>query len=331
MTERAYFMTKTLDCVGVDILSDALDTLDAGASVFFRGSIGSPWAIAIPESDAVLDLVGRPAGVDAVLMFHAVLQGSPVLHLQTSGETSILEPGDLVLLKLDEPHRMGEGRGGACLTLQGIVGGRDLGHRPMVFDAGPTPGAARLICGGFFLRNTRMHPLLSGLPSVVRVRGEGFDRVSVLLQMLARESESAAMGSRTVVKRLSDLLFIELLRAVIGEPTQGGWLAALGDAVLLKALSALHADPARDWAVPDIARTAGVSTSGLNQRFRAVLGQSPAKYLTSWRMHLAMIHLGDRDLSLTEVAERVGYTSVEAFSRAFKRWVGQSPGRWRST
>lgn len=322
-------MTETTEVMTLDVLSDALDSLEAGAAVFFRGSIGAPWAIAIPESDRVLDLVGRPEGVDAVLMFHAVLRGTPVLHLEASREQTVLEPGDLVLLKLDEPHRMGEGTGGARMTMDGVVGGRDVQQRPMVFDAGPSPGAARLICGGFFLRNTRLHPLLSGLPPVVRVRGGGFDRVSVLLSMLAQESESSAMGSRTVVRRLSDLLFIELLRAVIGEPSNSGWLAALGDPVLLKALSALHADPAHPWSVPEIAKVAGVSTSGLNQRFRAVLGQSPAQYLTGWRMHLAMRHLGDSELSLTDVADRVGYGSVEAFSRAFKRWVGESPGRWR--
>lgn len=139
--------------------------------MFFRGSIGSPWRIEIPESGRVLDLIGRPPGVDTVLMFHAVLRGAPELRMESQRQGTCLEPGDLVLLKLDEPHTLGEGGSGASLSMEGIVGGRDVRQQPMVFDAGPTPGAARLICGGFFLRNTRLHPLLASLPSVIRVRG----------------------------------------------------------------------------------------------------------------------------------------------------------------
>lgn len=323
-------MTDSIETEAVDVLSDALETLDAGAAVFFRGSLGAPWTLDVPEADAVLDLVGRPRGAETVLMFHAVLGGAPRLHLPSEPDPTLLRAGDLVLLKLDEPHRMSEGRGGACLTMAGIVKGHDF-RRPLVFDAGPEPGTARLICGGFFLRNTALHPLLGGLPAVTRVRSEGrFDAVSVLLAMLARESESPQMGSRAVVRRLSDLLLVELLRSVIGEHGHGGWLAALRDPVLRRALGAIHAKPGASWTVPRIARAAGVSASGLTQRFRAVLGQAPAQYVTTWRMHRATLLLQDRERSLSEVAEEVGYTSVEAFSRAFKRTVGESPGRWRA-
>lgn len=322
-------MTVSANIASVDILSDALDTLDAGAAVFFRGSLAPPWTVLIPQANQVLDLMGRPAHVDTVLMFHAVVRGSPTLQLGVSGPPTQLQAGDLVLLNLDQEHRLGEGRGGACLTMESIVQGHDF-RSPLVFDSGAGPHAVKLICGGFFLRNTALHPLVSGLPPLTRVRSDGhFDKVAILLSLLAEESESGAMGSRTVVRRLADLLLVEMLRSVIDGEQHRGWLSALSDPVLRRALGAVHADPAADWSVPDIARAAGVSASGLTVRFRQVLGQPPARYLTHWRMHLATRLLQDDELSLTDVAERVGYGSVEAFSRTFKRTVGRAPGLWR--
>lgn len=322
-------MTRTASTPSEDVLSDALDSLDAGGAVFFRGSLAAPWGVKIPDADRVLDLVGRPPGVDTVVMFHAVLRGAPVLK---SGKSSLtLAPGDLVLLSLEEEHQLGEGRGGPRLTMDAIVRGKDL-RNPLVFDAGPSGGTVKLICGGFFLRNTTLHPLLGALPPVTRVRsGERFDAVSILLRMLAQESDQPAMGSRNVVKRLADLLFVELLRAVMAEQSYGGWLAALRDPVLTRALAAIHGAPAASWTVPEIGRAAGVSASGLTQRFREVLRVSPSRYLANWRMHLASGLLQSGELSVAEVAERVGYGSVEAFSRTFKQRLGLPPGRWRDS
>jgi len=313
----------------VDVLSDALETLDAGGAVFFRGSLGAPWNLTVPTAGEVLEIFGRPGDVDTVLMFHAVLRGALVLELPSSRQPTLLEAGDLVLLRMTEPHVIREGRGGARLSMKGIVGDHDF-RKPLVFDAGAGAGGAKLICGGFFLRNTTLHPLLTSLPPVAKVSaGNGFDTVSFLLSRLASESESFRMGSRAVVRRISDLLLVELLRAVIDEHAHGGWLAALRDPVLRRALGVVHADPAADWNVPALARAAGISASGLTQRFRAVLGQSPARYVVTWRMHRATLLMQDPELSLDEVAERVGYGSFPAFSHAFKRSLGRSPGQWR--
>lgn len=298
--------------------------------MFFRGSLGAPWNLSIPDSDGVLELLGRPPGIDSVLMFHAVLRGAVHLGLPSQPEPLLLEAGSLVLLKLDEPHTMAEGETDTQLTMEGIVAGRDL-RQPLVFDAGPNSAAAKLVCGGFFLRHTVLHPLLAALPSVTHVHSKGgFDTVTLLLSLLSKESESTDMGARAVVRRLSDLLLVELLRAVIAGEEHNGWLAALSDPVLRRALGAIHSDPAADWSVPRLAKVAGVSASGLTQRFRAVLDESPAQYLKRWRMHLATRLLRDGNLQVGEVAEQIGYTSVEAFSRAFKRILGVAPGRWRS-
>jgi len=216
--------------------------------------LGAPWNLSVPTATDVLGIFGRPPQVDTVLMFHAVLRGALVLELGARRTPTLLEAGDLVLLDLREPHVIREGDGGACLNMRGIVGDHDF-RQPLVFDAGPGAPGAKLSCGGFFLRNTALHPLLSSLPPVVKVTAGGrFDTVSLLLSLLASESEAPRMGSRAVVRRLSDLLLVELLRAVIGEHAHGGWLSALRDPVLRRALAAVHADPARPWSVPVLAR-----------------------------------------------------------------------------
>ncbi len=319
-------MINSTESIEEDILSDVLDSMSPAGALFFRGSLAAPWQIRIPNASDVLGLVGQPEGVDSVVMFHAVLRGSPTLRLNE--QRFDLAPGDLVLLNLAHEHQMGEGEQERALTMADVVGGADF-TLPLVFDAG-SQATVKLICGGFFLRNIAQHPLMQDMPELVRINSsERFDRVSFLLRMLAQESDAPAMGSKTVINRISDLLFVELLRKVIAERSDSGWLSALRDPVLRRAFSIIHRAPGGDLSVGELARQVGISTTGLNQRFRTGLGQSPVKYLTMWRMNLASRLLDKGEASLAEVARNVGYGSVEAFSRKFKAQFGVAPGAWR--
>lgn len=300
--------------------------MEPTGALFFRGSLAAPWQIKIPDARAVLKLVGDPPGIDTVVMFHAVLHGNPTLRL--NGQRFDLAPGDLVLLNLAHEHQMGEGDLDHALTMADVVGGAEF-KLPLVFDAGET-SSVKLICGGFFLRNGAQHPLMLDLPELIGIKSsEQLAPVAFLLRMLAQESEAPSMGSTTVINRISDLLFVELLRKVIAERSDSGWLSALRDPVLRKALSVIHGSPGANLSVGEIARRVGISTSGLNLRFRDVLGQSPGKYLAMWRMILAGRLLDGGNKSLAEVAHSVGYDSVEAFSRKFKAQHGIAPGAWR--
>lgn len=328
MTVWAIFMTVSTNEAVDDILSDVLDALEPAGALFFRGSFAAPWQIRIPKASEVLRMIGQPPGIDTVVMFHAVLRGSPTLRMR--GQRFDLAAGDLLLLNLAHEHQMGEGDHDQALTMAEVVAGSEF-KLPLVFDAG-SQGTVKLICGGFFLRNVAQHPLMQDMPELVRISsGERFDKVAYLLSMLAQECDVPGMGSKTVINRILDLLFVELLRKVIAERSDTGWLAALRDPVLRKAFSVIHAAPGADWSVADIAREVGISTSGLNLRFRSVLGQSPAKYLTMWRMNLAGRLLDKSDDSLAVIARSVGYESVEAFSRKFKAYHGVAPGAWRRT
>ena len=125
---------------------------------------------------------------------------------------------------------------------------------------------------------------------------------------------------------------MEILRLHLASApaAESGWLAALNDPILAPALARLHAAPERRWTVPELAREANASRSVLDQRFRHVLGRSPIRYLTQWRMHLAEDLLGSTDLTVHDIARRVGYLSEQAFSRAFKRERGEAPAHWRA-
>jgi AraC-like DNA-binding protein len=152
-----------------------------------------------------------------------------------------------------------------------------------------------------------------------------------VLELLAIETEAPGLGSEAVVGRLFELLFVHAIRAYSaqpGGPTQG-WLAANADPHLARALAAMHGELAHDWTVESLARAAGMSRSAFAARFKAVVGQTPLEYLTQWRMYCATRLLQHPGLALADVSRRVGYESMAAFNRVFRRETAMTPGAFR--
>jgi AraC-like DNA-binding protein len=156
--------------------------------------------------------------------------------------------------------------------------------------------------------------------------------LTALLHAAAAESGGQRAGSENVLARLSELIFVETIRWYIeGLPTaEKGWLAGLRDPDVGRALAALHGEPAAPWSVEGLAREVGLSRSVLAERFTEMVGQPPMQYLALWRMQLASRRLIDGE-QVSAAAAAVGYESEAAFSRAFRRLVGASPAKWRST
>lgn len=150
---------------------------------------------------------------------------------------------------------------------------------------------------------------------------------------LVNETAKPGPGNRAVLSRLSELLFMELVRWQLSHISDGrsGWLAGLNDKNVGRAISLLHAQPARAWTVDELAQQAGISRAALAKRFVELVGETPMQYLAEWRMHLARRQLRESMLGLSEIAARVGYESEAAFSRAFRRLVGVPPATWRET
>jgi len=222
------------------------------------------------------------------------------------------------------------------------------GMPPVVHGGGGK--AARFVCG-FLHCDQKFNPLFATLPRLLCVRTRAGDVVvesvgmaaetsmsfhqgmwlNTTLYYLTQEAHTQKPGNQSILARLSETMFVEILRQYMQNlsPDQKGLLAGLNDPQVSRALALLHAEPARAWTVDDLARGAGVSRSALADRFTGLIGESPMRYLAGWRMHLARQLLSEGGLSAGEVALRVGYDSEYAFNRAFKRHVGAPPATWR--
>jgi len=191
------------------------------------------------------------------------------------------------------------------------------------------------VCGYLYSEDPLFDPAMKAFPPAFVVRvppgpAGGWIRASVDYALAA--SAPSNLSGSPVVTRLPALVLTEVLRLHLASAPamDHGWLAALRDPVLAPALALVHGAPERKWTVGDLAAGAAVSRSLLDERFRAILGRSPIRYLTEWRMHLAEDLLATSDLGVLAVARRVGYDSEEAFSRAFKRAAGLPPSHWRA-
>lgn len=187
---------------------------------------------------------------------------------------------------------------------------------------------ADVVCATVQFGGGGSNPIADSLPEVVLVELALLPGVEALLGLMFEEAFSAHCGRQAVLDRLCEVLMIRLLRHCIDQGlTQGGTLAGLADTRLAKALVALQEDPARQWALLDMAAVAGMSRARFAVRFREVTGETPADYLASWRIMMAQ-RLLKRGIQLKHVAYDVGYGSAGALTRAFVRKLGASPTQW---
>jgi AraC-like DNA-binding protein len=202
-----------------------------------------------------------------------------------------------------------------------------------VFDSGGG-SSTHVICAGFEYDHEVAQPLLSLMPPVLFLSGQDMAEgspVQATLRILRHELAARTSGSATVIDRMIDVLFVQVIRAWLGTGDCSGtsWLQALRDPTIGRALSVLHADPAAPWTIETLAREVSLSRATLTRRFSSLVGEAPLSYLTRWRMELAARHLRETDTPVSTIARHVGYTSEFAFSRAFSRLRGVPPGRYR--
>ena len=208
------------------------------------------------------------------------------------------------------------------------------GARSCVSVHGGGSGArTTFICGAFAFPTGPSHPLLGLLPPVMHIRAgdngssDGFHTV---MKLLASETASGRAGSEVIARRLSDVLFIQILRAwVDGLAERTSWLGALRDPRIGAALALVHADPGRPWTVDALAGEVGMSRSTFSELFAELVGEPPMRYISRWRLQVAAQLLRQGELSLAAVADRVGYRSHPGFARVFSREFGLAPGAYR--
>jgi AraC-like DNA-binding protein len=316
--------------VGVTALDEALDRLSLDGAIFLRGEYTEAWAYESPTGEMMASLL-RP-GRERLLFFHIIASGRCWLTID-DGERHWAECGDVVVIPYGHQHKMGGTADATCVSVLDLMSPPPWDEMPVVRH-GAGGDRTDVICGYLDVEDPLFDPALAALPAifVVRPTGAAAPWVESSLRYVLEATRGAGADS-SILTRLPAIVLAEVLRLYITSTPAAdrGWLAALRDPVLAPALSALHRAPERKWSVADLAAAANVSRSLLDERFRQVLGRSPIRYLTDWRLHCAKELLASTDLGVYAVARRVGYDSEEAFSRAFKRAYGLAPSHWRTT
>lgn len=302
----------------MDVLADVLAVSGVRGTLGARIEAGSDW--------------GWWADPSPAAAFHAVTAGTAWLGLPGQ-EPLQLMPGDVVLLPTGTEHVLGSDAAAVARTSEQVFSMWEPAGSGAV-RIGDGPVQTHILCAHYGHDPAVTTQVLSLLPDLVHIRAEnGGGCLEDTVRLLARELAHPQIATAVVLDSLVDILLVQLLRVWLADrpqPSQASWLGVLSDPVVGAAVARIHQDPARDWTTATLAHELSVSRATLSRRFAAVVGQSPAAYLTRWRMDLAARRLRDTDDSLEAVAQAVGYTSVYAFSRAFSRARAQPPGRYRA-
>ncbi len=300
-----------------DALSQILRSLRLSSGLISRGRFSEPWAV--------------HTGQNTSAIFHGVVEGRCTARRDQDVDAVTLAPGELVVFTRGDAHTVSDGSGARPVPIAGLPA-RTVGGLSEVTHGGQGP-TSRVLCGRFSLDHaaTTLEDLLPPV-IVIRRRQTGMvEWLDTTLELIAFELDHRRQGSDEILTRLTDILFVQVLRAhaLSLAPGQGGWLGSVHDPRIAQALAQVHEAPDRAWTAERLARQVGMSRSAFHARFAELVGETPSRYLTRWRMRVAMDLMRSQDLSTLELAERVGYSSEDSFSRAFRRINGLSPSAWR--
>lgn len=301
----------------MDVLTDVLNTLELKGWLSSRRELMPPWRY---------DFV---ASKDSV--FHVVSYGGAYLQVEGEAEPIRLEDGDVVLFPTGHPHALYDDPASPLTRLVQLDYNAERGHRVVNHEGEGEP--LLMMCGAFHFEYPHNFPLLHRLPKLIHIHGaqgqleQGF---ADIVTFLARESASDQLGSQVMLRRLTELLFIQVIRLWMTQQTDAtvGWVGALRDQPVSAALGLIHQSPERRWKVEDLAKAAALSRSAFSARFTELVGEAPLTYLTRWRM-LRATRLLKNDVRMELIADMLGYESEAAFRKAFKREIGIPPAQYR--
>ena len=316
-----------------DALSDVLKTVRLTGAAYFDVEAGEPWSVHSPARDLILPRV--LSGADHLIAYHVVTSGRCYASL-VGGEAIELEAGEVVVFTNADPHIMSSHVGMQAEpfgidVLEIADASRLPFHVNLVNDGA---ASAKLVCGYLACDARPFNPLLDALPPMLKAgdpRSNETNWIGQFIQFAVAEVSDKRAGSESVLTRLSELMFIDVVRRYVETlPEQKtGWLAGLRDPSVSKALALMHARPSFSWTIDGLARQCGTSRSVFAERFVQLIGVPPMNYLAQWRMQVASEMLNRRNLNMATIASEIGYESEAAFSRSFKRMMGVTPSAWR--
>ena len=316
-----------------DVLSDVLKTMRISGTTLLNEEYASPWALAIPNANRIGEILNISSDT-RVVVFHLVKQGY-IEVIMSPEQTAIVEAGEMAICFGGLAHQIGQGIGQSTdvqsLAVERLLAGGENPFQPQE----KTVRSAALVCGVFLMDNFKLNPLLTSLPSLLHVpaqRSNGLHPLNVLAELMTQEIGGKSAGSDYALDRLLELACAEAIRFHLKSlPSQStGWLTGLRDPVVSRALAMIHAQPGYDWTVSSLAEAVAMSPSRFAARFVGAIQESPMAYITKWRMNVAARLLANSQQAISEIATQIGYESLPAFNRAFKRHLGLPPATWRS-
>ena len=305
--------------LSADPLGESLHYLRMTGAFYSRCEFTAPWGLVLPP-------------FRNSLMFHVVTSGRCFLEVDGI-EPCVLQPGELALVPHGEGHRLASEPGIPATPLFDLPR-EQVSDRYDILRIDGGGAEVRLVCGAIRFDHPAGRQLIDLLPRVIRVDAANSlqqEWMHSTLRIMAAEASELRPCGEAVITRLADVLVIQAIRTWIDQDSEArtGWLGALRDEQIGRAITLIHREPARDWTVERLAFEVAMSRSAFAARFTELVGETPMHYVTRGRMYAAMNHLGEERATVGEAATRAGYKSEAAFSRAFKRYIGVSPGAVR--
>ena len=310
---------ETLTHFQEDVLGDVLQSIHLHSTLYCHAKMGAPWGFRVS---------GRE-----VASFHIVTRGMCWLTVEGMEEPVLLTEGDLVILPHGHAHTMTDHPKSPVMMLEDLKPKQPVAKNGIFYSMGQG-AVTTLVCGGLELEDYSTNPLYSILPAFIHMRSK--DEYSIpwlqaIVELVRVEASVNRVEAETVITRLSELLFIQAVRAyirTIGDRNVG-WLGALKDPQIGQALALIQHQAGEAWTVGSLACRVSLSRSAFSAKFRQLVGEPPMQYITRVRLTKAAASLRTHPATLVEVGTSVGYESEVAFSKAFKRYFGIAPGAYR--
>ncbi|MFT7648762.1 MAG: AraC-like DNA-binding protein [Candidatus Poriferisodalaceae bacterium] len=295
-------------------VGEALRFVQMSGIFYCPSELTEPWGLRLPPM------------ADCV-WFHAVTEGT--CNIEVEGETKVVEAGDLVLIPHGTGHRAWGTEEAATPEVFGLPH-EYFSETYALLTHGGGGSRSHLVCGGIRFEHPAAGYLVASLPAVIHIEASQSTRsdwMQATLELMAEETRNVRPGSEAVISRLCDIVVIQAIRNWIenAPEAQIGWLGALRDEQIGAVIAEIHANPQTQWTVAALADVASMSRSAFAARFSELVGEPAMRYVTRWRMHVALELLRTGDLTVAVAAGRVGYDSEAAFSRTFKRIIGTTP------
>lgn len=306
----------------MDIIEDILDTVDLKGTLYFRTNFSAPWSVEVPKHSQAA-------------RFHLALQGRSYFYIP--GHNIIeLNAGDLILIPYGASHIIADSPQKQAPTLETVLKDANYnGEHTLVVGKKDDNASTQLMCGHFDFRKKSEHPFLQALPSHIIITSSIRAKNPLLdesIRLISRQAFSQSAGSNAAIKRLSEIIFIELLR--LGIDQQSGiepLFKALKDTKITHSLHIIHTNPTAPWTLESLASEVAMSRSRFAERFKSLMGISPMLYLSEWRLQKALALIGDTTQPIQQVATQTGYKSPSSFTRAFQDKFGMAPKEYRES